>query len=63
MKTITNEIMNEASKAHALDQLGENQFYANPDAVKSITDDYKAGFLVAIKLVEEQGEVVNLIQL
>lgn len=35
--------LNEAAKAHALEQLGEVQFKNNKDAVKAITDDFKAG--------------------
>lgn len=35
--------INEAAKAHAKDQLGEDQFKKNKDAVKAISEDFKAG--------------------
>lgn len=38
-----NKTINEAAKAYALEQLGEVQYKNNKDAVRAITDDFKAG--------------------
>jgi hypothetical protein len=35
--------INEAAKSYAKEQLGEDQFKKNKDAVKSICEDFKAG--------------------
>jgi hypothetical protein len=37
------EIIKQAAQAHAKETLGEDQYRDNPDAVESITDDFKAG--------------------
>ncbi len=49
---MTNKVINEAAKAHSRNQLGEEQFKANKDAVKAISEDFKAG----VKWANEQKQ-------
>jgi len=42
MKKITQKEINDAAKEHAKDVLG-SQFKTNPEEVKSISEDFKAG--------------------
>lgn len=47
--------INEAAKVYAKDQLGENQFKNNKDAVKGISDDFKAGVKWALKSIKQSS--------
>lgn len=40
---VDKKLLDEAAKAHAKEQLGEEQFAKNKDAVRAITEDFKAG--------------------
>ncbi|MDF7810718.1 hypothetical protein [Hymenobacter sp. YC55] len=42
--------VNTAARAYALEELGEAQFKSNKDAVRSITDNFKAGAAACQKL-------------
>ena len=48
MNKISQKQINEAAKEHAIDILGA-QFKSNPDARKSVQDDFKAGVKWVIK--------------
>ena len=55
MRKISEKQINEAAKAHAKGELGENQFKSNPDAVKSITGDFKSGIKWYKKIQIQNG--------
>ena len=50
MKT---KLINAAAHAHAKSELGDQQFRLNKDAVKCISDDFKAGAKWAILNIKE----------
>lgn len=51
---ISKQQIDDAAKVHALEQLGKEQFKSNKDAVKAITEDFKAGFNKAIELINHK---------
>ncbi|MGY0037669.1 hypothetical protein [Pedobacter sp. NJ-S-72] len=52
MNKISQKQINDAASAHAKKVLGE-QFKSNPDAKKSIQDDFKAGVKFIVKLQKQ----------
>ncbi len=49
--------LNAAAKAHAIKQLGKDQYASNPDAAKAIEDDFKAGCGWIVKWSIEQVKI------
>lgn len=50
---MTDQQINEAANAYAKEQLGEEQYAGNKDAVLAITEDFKAGISWLTKATEE----------
>lgn len=59
MISITNENLDNAAEAYALEVLGDDQYETNPVAVESITENFKAGAAHMLKIIAEDPEIID----